>query len=233
MWRKNSRRQAVSLGITRLEDRTVPAGNITVIVGGNGSGSLDGFMFDATPETVAPADGGSVPGTLSTGALAAISPTVDINAAAQTDITFSDLGGTLTLPTSSTNSVIFNASGGALSVTNAVNILATSGASLFLTAAAGLNVFDLNSSGGVTLTAGGAGNLVGRSILTGGIGSVLLEISSGGTGSILQSGSIVGGAVSFSGRGDVSADDVHGSIVSVSTKGGAVSSAGGNAIVST
>src|SRR5262249_8173082 len=152
---KNSHRKVPALGVTRLEDRTVPASTITVTVGANGSGSLDGFLFDATPCVITAADGGNNPGTLSPGALAAVAATVDITVAAQNGINVNDLGGTLTLPTGAGHNVTFNAAGGALTAANAANMLATSGASLSLSAAAGLSVFNLSAGGGVTLTAGG------------------------------------------------------------------------------
>src|SRR4029077_17748453 len=46
---KSSRRKRLMLGVLRLEDRTVPATSITIVSGSNGSGSLDSFLFDATP----------------------------------------------------------------------------------------------------------------------------------------------------------------------------------------
>src|SRR6185369_12233414 len=78
-----------------------------------------------------------------------------------------------------------------------------------------------------------AGNLVARSILTGGVGPVLVQIASGGTGSISQSGIVFGGTVNFIGRGNVSVDAVRGTNVSITAAGGSVTSAGGSAIQST
>src|SRR5262249_18812390 len=101
MWPRNSRRKLPPLAVLRLEDRTLPASTITVVVGANGSGSLDGFLFDATPGIVAGTDGGNSPGTLSAGALAAVPPGTSISVMAQNGINFNDVGGTLTLQTAS------------------------------------------------------------------------------------------------------------------------------------
>src|SRR5262245_51650 len=68
-----------------LEDRTLLASSITVIAGAAGSGTLDSFL-SATDGTITAADGGAVPGTLSTGALGGVSATTDISVTAGTSI---------------------------------------------------------------------------------------------------------------------------------------------------
>jgi autotransporter-associated beta strand protein len=153
-----------SLRVLRLEDRTLPASSITVTVGAGGSGSLDTFLFDATPGTIASTDGGNTPGTLSTGALAALAAGTSISVAAQAGISFNDLGGTLSLQTGTGKNVTFNAGSGAFSVANAGNTLATSGADFNVSAGTDLSLFNLNSGFDVSLTAGGLISTAGASI---------------------------------------------------------------------
>src|SRR5215475_12142432 len=86
------------LGFDILESRVLPASTITILSGVAGSGSLDAFL-SPTDGTITTADGGSSPGTLSTGALAAVNSSTNISILALSDITFSDLGGTLSLQT--------------------------------------------------------------------------------------------------------------------------------------
>src|SRR5947208_897610 len=71
--------------VEKLEDRLTPASSITIIPGAAGSGSLDGFL-SPTDGTITTADGGGVPGTLSTGALVSVNPTTDISIAALASI---------------------------------------------------------------------------------------------------------------------------------------------------
>src|SRR5205085_70345 len=73
-----SRWNPAPLRLERLEDRTAPATNITVVPGLAGDGSLDMFL-SATDGTVTTADGGAVPGSISTGALAAVNATTNIS----------------------------------------------------------------------------------------------------------------------------------------------------------
>src|SRR5439155_1313555 len=108
MWSKRSRRPAPPLSLVLLEDRTLPASTITVAAGANGSGSLDAFLFDATPGVVATADGGGSPGTLSTGALTAVGAGTSISVTALNGISFADLGGTVALQTGAGKSVTFD-----------------------------------------------------------------------------------------------------------------------------
>src|SRR5262245_39266085 len=134
MRQKHPRRLTASLAVTRLEDRALPASSITVTVGANGSGSLDAFLSDGTPGIITTADGGSNPGTLSTGSLAAVSSARDISVSSSNAITFNELGGTLTLQPGAGRSVTFNSLNGSVRFTNQANSLATKGASLNLLA---------------------------------------------------------------------------------------------------
>ncbi|HTK73954.1 MAG TPA: hypothetical protein VL371_01785, partial [Gemmataceae bacterium] len=61
---KPSRRRTPALSVVRLENRNLPASTITVMPGANGSGSLDGFLFDTTPGVIAAVDGDGNPGML-------------------------------------------------------------------------------------------------------------------------------------------------------------------------
>src|SRR5262245_21701732 len=69
-----------------LEGRVVPATTITIQEGALGSGTLDAFLFDATPGTIAAADNAGNPGTVSRGALQAVAANVDISIIAETNI---------------------------------------------------------------------------------------------------------------------------------------------------
>src|SRR5215212_5250223 len=108
------------LAVERLEDRATPASTITVIPALAGVGSLDGFLT-GSGGIVAVADGGSNPGTLSTGALASVAGANNISVTAQSSITFNDLaavGGTLALQTAAGRVASFTASGGSLTFLN-------------------------------------------------------------------------------------------------------------------
>jgi autotransporter-associated beta strand protein len=230
---KHSRRRVLRLSLVRLEDRTLPASTITVVVGANGSGTLDGFLFDATPGTIMTTDGGNNPGTLSTGALTAVAAGTSISVGAQAGISFSDLGGTLTLQTGLGGSVGFNAGSGALTVANGLNTLATGGSGFILTAGTNLALFNLNSNGGdVTLTAGtsAAGNLSARTILTAGSGNITLQSTNAAGGTIVQSGIAFGLAITATATGTVTIDALRGTNISATSNSGSVSSAGSNAI---
>ena len=96
---RGARRRMLSAAIAEpLERRRLLASSIVVIPGAAGSGSLDGFL-SPTDGTITVADGDSVPGTISSGALAAVNATTNISIIAQASITFNDLGGTLALQT--------------------------------------------------------------------------------------------------------------------------------------
>src|SRR5207237_3101718 len=131
--------------------------------GANGSGSLDGFLFDATPGIITAADGGAGAGTLSTGALAAVVVGTNISVDSQAGITFNDLGGTLTLQTGPGGTVAFDSGTGPLNFTNVSNTLATSGAGISLTAGGSLTACNLNRGANVSLTSATgsvSGNLI-------------------------------------------------------------------------
>src|SRR5262249_56300449 len=73
-----SRWDRCRLWLDPLEDRLAPATSITVIPGLAGSGSLDSFL-SPTDGTIITTDGGNSPGTVSTGALAAVNASVNIS----------------------------------------------------------------------------------------------------------------------------------------------------------
>jgi hypothetical protein len=226
---KNSRRPMASLRVLRLEDRTLPASSITVAVGARGSGSLDTFLFDATPGTIASTDGGNTPGTLSTGALAAVAAGTSISVAAQAGISFNDLGGSLTLQTASGRMLAFNAGSGALTFANGFNTLATGGASVSASAGTNVAVCSLNTNGGdVTLVAGlsAAGNLSAGSILTGGAGNINLLATAPSGGTITQIGTAFGLSVTVTASGNVAVDSLRGTPISVNSNNGSISSVG-------
>src|SRR5262249_37655388 len=97
-------------GVEVLEDRTVPASTITIVPGAAGSGSLDSFLLQFGGR-VSENDGGTNPGTLSTGALTSVAASGDISVSARAGITFNDLGGTLGLATQRGNRVTFDTVG--------------------------------------------------------------------------------------------------------------------------
>src|SRR5262245_596157 len=66
------------LGCETLEDRTTPASSITILPGLAGSGSLDAILTGSGGIVLA-SDGGALPGSLSTGALASIPGTNNIS----------------------------------------------------------------------------------------------------------------------------------------------------------
>src|SRR5262245_47433439 len=80
--RRKRSRNARGLLFERLECRSLLASDITIVQGALGSGSLDGFL-SATDGTIAVADGGASPGTVSTGALEDVGAAVDISITAQ------------------------------------------------------------------------------------------------------------------------------------------------------
>src|SRR5262249_28962531 len=124
------------LEVMQFEDRVLPASSITVIPGLSGSGNLDSFLIGSGGSVTHPY-GGASPGTLSTGALAAIPAVNNISVTAQTSITFNDLtsqGGTLNLPTSASHSATFTAQSVALTFANLTNVLNTAGGALTLAA---------------------------------------------------------------------------------------------------
>ncbi|HTK73955.1 MAG TPA: dockerin type I domain-containing protein [Gemmataceae bacterium] len=176
MWPKKPHRRDSPLALVRLEDRTLPASTITVAVGVNGSGSLDGFLFDTTPGVITVSDGGGSGGTLSTGALAAVAVGTNISVDSQAGITFNELGGTLTLPTGPGGTVAFNSGTGPLNFANIGNTLATSGARISLTAGGGLIACNLSRGASVLLTSA-TGSVTGNLIQSS--GQLTLSAASG------------------------------------------------------
>jgi hypothetical protein len=162
------------LELERLEDRLAPATNISIIAGVAGAGSLDHFL-DATHGTITTADDpGDIAATLSTGALAGVNSTTNISIAADSSITFNDLGGTLSLQTGLGQNAAFSTTVAAISFNNTANTLATAGASLTFNAGADLTVANLATNGGdVNLTVNGATGLltVNQSVTSTGFGS--------------------------------------------------------------
>jgi hypothetical protein len=233
---KNNSRRRPPMGVLRLEDRTVPASTITITAGANGTGSLDAFLFDSTPGTIGTTDGGNVPGTLSTGALMAVSAGTTILVVAQSGIAFNDLGGTLALQTGLGNGVIFHAGSGPLTVANSSNTLATGGGSFSATAGNNLTLFNLNTNGGdVTLLAGlsAAGNLAVGSILTAGAGTINLQAINPLGGTITQSGTATGVGMSVVATGHIAVDGLRGTTIGVTSNSGSISSLTADGIQST
>jgi autotransporter-associated beta strand protein len=229
---KHLRRSVRRLRLERLEDRTLPASAITIVAGAAGSGTLDSFVSPADG-TVTTSDGGSSPGTLSTGALVAVGAGANINIAAQTGITFNDLGGTLTLQTGLGGSATFTAGSGAITFTAATNTLATGGAGLTFSAGTNLTLANLNAAGGdLALTAGtaGAGNISANRIVTSGAGNITLQATNVAGGTITQAGGAFGKEVFITARGNVVVDDLRGAGVTLASSAGSVTSLAGNSI---
>src|SRR5690242_18664856 len=102
------------LGCQTLDDRTTPPPSITVLPGLPGSGS-PGAPLTGSGGTILATDGGGVPGSISTGALAAIPSSNNISVTAAGPITFNDLasqGGTLGLLTGAGHIASFTAASG-------------------------------------------------------------------------------------------------------------------------
>src|SRR5207302_10735205 len=150
---RTKRAASVPPWLEALEDRLTPATSITILPGAAGSGTLDTFLI-ASGGTVAASDGGSAPGTLSTGALASIGAANNISVTAQTSISFDDIGA-FTLQTDLGNSAAFTAGAGAITFSNTTNTLATSGGSVNFGAGTDLTLASFQTDGGdVALTAG-------------------------------------------------------------------------------
>ncbi|MFL5339601.1 MAG: hypothetical protein ACJ8F7_05475 [Gemmataceae bacterium] len=187
-----------------LEDRTAPASSIAIIAGVNGTGSLDGFLT-GSGGTVLATDGGAAPGTLSTGALAAIPGANDISVTAQSSITFNDLasgGGVLNLTTSAGHSATFTAGSGSLTFANTANTVNTAGGNLTLSANTNESVGQIGTLGGnLTLTAT--------------------------NGTLTQSGNASAATVNVTAGGNVTLDNLTGTTVTLTSGGGSVQSAAG------
>jgi hypothetical protein len=199
------------LGCETLEDRTTPASSITIIPGLAGSGSLDATLT-GSGGTILASDGGSLPGSISTGALGSIPASNNISITAAGPITVNDLasqGGTLALLTGSGHVAAFTAgTGGSLTFLNPGNTLSVAGGSLALNAAANLTVGQLSTGGGnLTLNAN--------------------------TGAITQTGAASAGAgtVNVSGGGTVTVDALTGATINLTSTGGALASAAGSSRV--
>src|SRR5262249_55556745 len=121
---RNASTPQTKLDCETLEDRTTPASSITVIPGLAGSGSLDSVLT-GSGGTILVSDGGSAPGSISTGALSSIPGSNNISITAAGPITFNDLasqGGALALATGAGHVASFTAgSGGSLSFLNPGN----------------------------------------------------------------------------------------------------------------
>jgi hypothetical protein len=206
---------------------------INVVPGAAGTGTLDGFL-SPTDGTLTTADGGSSPGTLSTGALAAVGSAVDISITALDSITFNDFGG-LVLQTGAGHTASFStavASGEPIVFLNPGNLLATSGGSLTFSAGTDVNVGSLNSAGGnIGLSAGSAtaGNISVRN-LAAGAGSITLQATNATGGTISQLGTATASAINATARGTVVVDALGAATVTLTSTNGLVNSAGTSAI---
>jgi hypothetical protein len=219
--------------LERLEDRLAPATNITVITGAAGAGNLDHFL-NATHGTITVNDdSGDTNATLSTGALAGVNSTTNISIAADATITFNDLGGTFTVQTGPGNSATFTTTTGAISFSSTANTLTTAGGSITFSAGTNLTVCNLNTGGGdVSLTAGAgaAGNLTFGGILTSGSGNLTFQATNAAGGTISQTGTASGLAVSATATGDITVDGLRGTTVGLTSNLGSIKSLGANAV---
>jgi len=144
----------VGLFAVLAPSKALAASSITVVPGASGSGTQDAnLLADGQILFADPDLGGN---TLSTGALTSVPAFSNIVVQALT-ISFTDLGGTLTLQTTNPNSVTFStATGGGTTITfaNTSNTLATSDGSINFIGNTGLTLANLNSAGGdITITA--------------------------------------------------------------------------------
>src|SRR5438309_526234 len=127
-----------------LEDRTLLAASITVIVAASGTGTQDANLLADGQILFSDPDLGA--NTVSTGALAQIAATTNITIQATNSITFNDIG-TLTLQTGLGSSAAFSTAtggGGSIFFANQTNSLITSGGSLIFSAGADLTAPNLN-----------------------------------------------------------------------------------------
>src|SRR5262249_15254195 len=169
----------------------------------------------------------------STGALAGVNSTTNISIAANSKITFNNLGGTLNLQTGLGHSAAFTTNTGAISFTNTGNTLATAGGSFSLTAGTDLTVCNLNTGGGdVSLTAGAgaAGNLTLGGILTSGSGNLTFQATNGAGGTISQTGTASGLAISATATGDITVDGLRGTTVGLTSNLGSIKSLAANPV---
>src|SRR5437867_2553604 len=116
------------LHLEQLETRLAPANTINIVVGVAGSGQLDQYL-SGSDGTILVSDDPGATETLSTGALSAVGPSVNISITAANAIVFTDIG-TLNLLTGPGTSVAFTANTGAISFANTLNLIETGGAAL-------------------------------------------------------------------------------------------------------
>ncbi len=185
VWRAPRRRRLARRGERRprlevLEDRTLPAANLTIIAGPSGAGAQDAtFLADNGQLPFTAPDVGA--DTLSTGALASLGAGTELVVRATQAITFNDLGGTLALPTGAGHAVTFStaiANGQGISFANTANTVTTAGADLVFSAETGLTVGNLRSAGGAITLGGGSFSVLGT--IDSGTGITTLQNSAAG-----------------------------------------------------
>src|SRR5437879_1494201 len=154
--KKTAPRNKTRLLLEALENRVVPATNITILATANGTGTLDGFLSPVKGTITTADDPGDPAATLSRGALESVGAGVPISITADNAISFNDLGA-LNLQTGGGINAGFFGNAGAISFANVANTINTAGGSITFRAGTNLTVSNLNSNGGdVTLTAGTA-----------------------------------------------------------------------------
>jgi hypothetical protein len=215
----------------------VPAASITILA--SGRGTLDGVLL-AHGGTITVDDGaagGTRAETLTRAALLAVAAGNNISITARQAITFTDLasvGGALPLQTGPGHSATFSTAGGggAIMFANPANTLSTAGGGIVFTAGTDLTVGNLSGGGGdVSLRAGaaGAGRLTVGNILTSGSGNIALRATGPG-GTITQSGTAAGRALTATANGNVTVDALSGTTVGLTSTTGSITSAAANAV---
>ncbi len=147
--RNNNPHRPLRLGIESLEDRTVPAGTITIVEAG--PGSLDGFLGVADG-TILAADGGAADGTVSRAALQAVGAGTAISITAQNSIIFEAALAPIVLQT--TTSATFQSQAGLIGFGQQSDSLSTAGGAISFLSNTDLTLGVLNSGGAnINLTA--------------------------------------------------------------------------------
>ncbi|HEV3116468.1 MAG TPA: hypothetical protein VGY58_05410, partial [Gemmataceae bacterium] len=233
--KKTAPRNKTRLLLEALENRVVPATNITILATANGTGTLDAILSPVNGTITTADDPGDPAATLSRGALENVGPGVTISITADNTISFNDLGA-LNLQTGGGINAGFVANTGPVSFANVANTVITAGGSISFSAGTDLTVSNLNSNGGnVNLTAGtaGAGNLTFENILTSGSGNLTFQATNAAGGMITQGGSpsvASGQVITANATGNVTVDGLRGTTVSLASNIGSVNSAGSNTV---
>jgi FG-GAP repeat len=177
--------------LERLEDRTLPATNITIL--SSGVGTLDHFLSASNGTVTVTDDPGDLAATLSAAALQSVGSGVPISISADNQISLNDLG-TLSLLTGTGIDAAFHTTSGPITFANTSNTVATAGGNIAFSAGTDLMICSLNSNGGsISLKAGGNVSLPSNSTVeaTGNTVSILIGLANAAGGTANVAGTII------------------------------------------